>query len=67
VIRKSIDRIASIITLLGALATGHSAFADTVNFSGGQVGAGLLSIGQNGAEAARDRSRSRPYRRGEIG
>ena len=34
VIRKS---IAGIITLLGALATGHSAFANTVNFSGTQV------------------------------
>ena len=33
-IRKS---IAGIITLLGALATGHSAFANTVNFSGTQV------------------------------
>ena len=38
-IRKSIrlDRVAGIITLLGALTTGHSAFADTVNFSGTQV------------------------------
>ena len=34
VIRKS---IAGVITLLGVLATGHSAFADTVNFSGAQV------------------------------
>ena len=31
------NRIAGIITLLGALTTGHSAFADTVNFSGTQV------------------------------
>jgi hypothetical protein len=39
VIRNPIrfDRIAGIVTLLGALTTGHSAFADTVNFSGTQV------------------------------
>jgi hypothetical protein len=47
-----LDRIAGIITLLGALATGHSAFAATVDFSGGQVGTGLLSIGQNGTITA---------------
>jgi hypothetical protein len=52
VIQKPIDRIVGIITLLGALATGHSAFADTVNFSGGQIDAGLLSIGQNGTITA---------------
>ena len=53
-IRKPIrlDRIAGIVMLLGAVATGQSAFADTVNFSGGQVGAGLLSIGQNGTITA---------------
>jgi len=39
VIRKSIrfDRVAGIITLLGALTTGYSAFADTVKFSGTPV------------------------------
>jgi len=39
VIRKSIrlDRVAGIITLLGALTTGHSAFAGTIKFSGTQV------------------------------
>jgi hypothetical protein len=47
-----LDRVAGIITLLGAFATGHSAFADTVNFSGGQIDAGLLSIGQNGTITA---------------
>jgi hypothetical protein len=52
VIRKPIDRIASIITVLGALATGQSVFADTVDFSGGQIDAGLLSIGQNGTITA---------------
>jgi hypothetical protein len=70
VIRKS---IAGIITLLGAFATAHSAFADAVNFSSTQVYAaaalplvatglgalGLLSWRKRNAGAI-DRSRA-PY------
>ena len=61
VIRKS---IAGIITLLGVLATGHSAFADTGNFSGTQVyaaaalplsAAGLGALGLLGWRKARKR------------
>ena len=59
-----LDRIAGIITLLGALATVHSAFANTVNFSGTQVyaaaalpvfAAGLGALGLLGWRKARKR------------
>ena len=75
-IRKPLrlDRIAGIITLLGALTTGHSAVADTVNFSGTQVyaaaalplfAAGLGAVGLLGWRRKRnagaiDRNRA-PY------
>jgi len=65
VIRNPIrfDRIALIITFLGVLTTGHSAFADTVHFSGTQVYAaaalplfvaGLGALGLLGWRTMRD-------------